>query len=558
MKRIPYGITDYKSLITEDYYYVDKTMYLEKLENLSNKNIVYLKPRRFGKTLFTSMMYYYYDINSKNLYDDLYKNTYIYNHETKNKNNYYILKFDFSGMTVISNNKDSIMNAFSEKIYNGINDFIIHYNLNFEIDNNLFPAELFGRFITYFKSLNLNNKIYIIIDEYDNFTNTILSSNMQMFKDIHGTEGFLKAFYARIKENTGTVIDRVFITGVCSISLDSMTSGFNIASNITTDSMFNSMTSLTHEEVKKLINDMDVNNKDEVFKEMLENYDGYCFNRREQNLVFNPTLTMYYLNNLTSKGLPPEELLDSNILSSYDQIKNIISLGDYKEVIRDIFDNDEIEVKLKENFNLNNNSLYKFEKEDIVSLLFYFGYLTIERLGYFGIVFRIPNKVIYEVFCSYFLEILKELEVKIDNNETNYGLIEMVEHGRINKISKVVSDVIEQDSFRDYIGMSESVIKHVYLTLLNGNNAFEIFSEQEVKKGYIDILFKNKSNFSKYNILMELKYISKKNKNTYDKVLKDGYEQVNKYIEDKRLNKVNLKKYIVIFINSQYTITEVK
>lgn len=134
----------------------------------------------------------------------------------------------------------------------------------------------------------------------------------------------------------------------------------------------------------------------------------------------------------------------------------------------------------------------------------------------------------------------------------------MVEHGRINKISKVVSDVIEQDSFRDYIGMSESVIKHVYLTLLNGNNAFEIFSEQEVKKGYIDILFKNKSNFSKYNILMELKYISKKNKNTYDKVLKDGYEQVNKYIEDKRLNKVNLKKYIVIFINSQYTITEVK
>jgi len=555
LKKIPYGITDYKSLITENYYYVDKTMYLEKLENLSNKNIVYLKPRRFGKTLFTSMMYYYYDINSINLYDDLFKDTYIYNNPTLNKNNYYILKFDFSGMSSNDGTREGIEEKFKNQVIESLNNFSKYYNFSVDINEKKDAASILG---LYLSKIILDHKIYVIIDEYDNFTNSVLSKDIDMFKEILGTNGFVKDFYARIKEYTGTIIDRVFITGVCSISLDSMTSGFNIASNITVDPGFNSMTALTHDEIKKLISDMDISKTSDVYNEMLENYDGYCFNDKTEELVFNPTLTMYYLNYYNRFNETPTNLLDSNILSSFEQIKNIISLGDYKDVIKDIFDNDEIEVKLKENFDLNNNSLYKFKKDDIVSLLFYFGYLTIERLGYFGIVFRIPNKVIRDVFYSYFLEILKELEVNINNDGTNLGLIEMVERGKIDKISALVSDILEQDSFRDFIGMSESVVKHVYLTLLNGNNAFDAFSEQEVKKGYIDIYFKNKSNFSKYNILMELKYISKNKIKTYDKVLEEGYEQVNKYIQDKRLNKVNLKKYIVIFIGSEYKITEVK
>ena len=114
MKKIPYGISDYETLITDNCYYVDKTMYLEKLEN-NKETLVYLRPRRFGKTLFTSMMYYYYDINSKDKFDTLFKETYVYNNPTLNKNNYYVLKFDFSGMNTNSNDEESILNAFKEK-----------------------------------------------------------------------------------------------------------------------------------------------------------------------------------------------------------------------------------------------------------------------------------------------------------------------------------------------------------------------------------------------------------------------------------------------------------
>ena len=296
MKKIPYGYTDYKELILDNCFYIDKTMYLEKLESLSNKKVVYLKPRRFGKTLFTSMMGYYYDINSENEFDSLFKDTYIYNHPTKNKNNYYVLKLDFSGMDINVNDIESINNVFKSVLYEGINDFLGKYNIEYLVDKSLTASSLLGDFLIYIKSLKLEHKLYLIIDEYDNFTNSILGNNLELFKGILGDSGFVKAFYATIKESCGTIIDRVFITGVCSISLDAMTSGFNIATKITTDEMFNSMTALTHEEVKDLIHKVDSKNEEKIYSEMVDNYDGYKFNAKCET-VFNPTLTMYYLDN---------------------------------------------------------------------------------------------------------------------------------------------------------------------------------------------------------------------------------------------------------------------
>ena len=163
MKKIPYGISDYEELITKNCYYVDKTMYLEKLEN-NQETLVYLRPRRFGKTLFTSMMYYYYDINSKDKFDTLFKDTYVYDNPTPNKNNYYVLKFDFSGMDDDINNIESIRSEFINKIYNGINNFTSHYNLEYNVDISLTPASIINNFLTYFNSLKLNKKLYIIID----------------------------------------------------------------------------------------------------------------------------------------------------------------------------------------------------------------------------------------------------------------------------------------------------------------------------------------------------------------------------------------------------------
>jgi len=173
-KRIPYGISNYKDLIEDGYYYVDKTMYLHELENAGTK-LVYLRPRRFGKTLLTSMMYYYYDIASHDLFEGLYKDTYVYSNPTPNKNNYYVLSLDFSGMNVNVQEIDSVRMSFIERLKNGIKNFINHYELNI-------TTTIFLDFLEQFQELRLDKKIYIIIDEYDNFTNTILSGNPKLFK----------------------------------------------------------------------------------------------------------------------------------------------------------------------------------------------------------------------------------------------------------------------------------------------------------------------------------------------------------------------------------------
>ena len=227
-----------------------------------------------------------------------------------------------------------IMQRFNERLYAGIDDFLIHYDFKYEIDKSLAPAECLSQFMSFYKSLKLDKMLYVIIDEYDHFTNGLLHDDALLFKSILGKDGFVKAFYEVLKKNSGPIIDRTFITGVCSISLDAMTSGYNIATNITNDIGFNAMTALTHDEVRKMINYYNLPNPEEILKDMIDNYDGYIFNENGE-LVFNTTLVMYYLKNYIRFNEPPVKLLDSNILSNYQQIKNIIKLqnnGYYNEV----------------------------------------------------------------------------------------------------------------------------------------------------------------------------------------------------------------------------------
>ena len=299
MKRIPYGVIDYKKLIEEDYVYVDKTMYLSELENEKDV-LIYLKPGRFGKSLFTSMMYYYYDINSKNLFDTLFKDTYVYNNSTKNKNNYYVLKFDFSGLTTNGMSDEEMKVEFSNKVISGINKFLNEYGYSYEIDKDKNPNGLLLDFLNYFNSLKLENKIYILIDEYDNFTNGILEGDASLFKSVVNENGFIKSFYAIIKEYIGLgIIDRFFATGICPVTLNSMTTGFNIAVDKSTNRDYNTMIGLTHKEVLGLLEELELTKEEQekLYKIMVENYDGYLFSEElgEDRRVFNATLVMYFL-----------------------------------------------------------------------------------------------------------------------------------------------------------------------------------------------------------------------------------------------------------------------
>ena len=551
MKRIPYGISDYGLLIKDNYYYIDKTMYLEELENIG-RTLVFLRPRRFGKTLFTSMMGYYYDINSKDKFEELFKDTYVYDNPTCNKNNYYVLKFDFSSISNY-NELNDIMKSFNSSIVRGITNFLNRYDLSYNIDTSFFPADILGNFLEYFNGLKLNNKIYLMIDEYDNFTNGILKSN-ELFKNILSENGYVRTFYSIIKEYSGTVIDRTFITGVCSISLDSMSSGFNISTNISNDLKLNSMLGLTHNDVKDLIKELP--NKNKIYDLLVSNYDGYLFNGEAKERVFNSTLVMRFLSNYYEENTVPDNLFDSNIVSSYGKLKSIVMLNNnncYLNIIDSLFYNRNITGTLKNSFNVNTITT----PDDIVSLLYYFGYITIDRkLNGLSCLFKIPNKMMDLVYNDYYMSLV--INKPLDNNELDNSITEIKNNGNISLICNMISDIIKNADNRIYNNFNERSIQLMFYSLLAKYNEFDTRFEYPVKDKFIDLMiFKNKDK-SNYDIMIEFKYIKKREykRSLLERLKNTGIEQLKEYVGLLDVSKLNLKKYLVIYVGSEIKVME--
>ena len=552
MKKIPYGIMNFKILIEENYYYVDKTMYLEKLEKMPDA-LINLRPGRFGKSLFESMMYYYYDINSKDLFDKLFNGLFVHKHPTKEKNNYYILSFDFSG---INENKqeEGLMNSFKKCVIAGINKFLNNYNFNYEINIDEPADDMIKMFLSYIQGLKLENKIYIIIDEYDNFTNAILEGSADKFIKI--VTGTIKSFYANIKIYVKEgVIGRFFATGICPITLDSMTTGFNIAIDISKDIRFNSMVGLTHEEVKKLLDEIVLEkDREEIYNLMIKNYDGYLFNEEANKRVFNATLVMYLLNYYEDFKKIPKEIMDSNIAFNSGKIGNLIELKNnsfYKELLNEIITNEKVKGILKIKFDL----LVDFNRDDIISILYYFGYLTIEPDIYGGYYFKIPNEVMKVLYGNYFTKKLKESGIGYDNKTISEISKELV-IGNIDKLNNYVSEVLKKLDNRDFIKIDEKGIKIIYFTMLLNNEYYNVYSEYVSNNGYIDIYLEKKNPNIPNNIMIELKYIKKKDysEELLNEKIEEGKSQLESYSKDERLG--DPLKYLVIFVGNELKLVE--
>ena len=561
VKKIPYGICNYRKLQEEGYVYVDKTSYLEKLED-AGSTLVYLRPGRFGKTLFTSMMYYYYDIKSEALFDSLFKNTYVYKHPTVRKNKYYILKLDFSNIETYNKDESSLDNEFTDKIRDGITYFNDYYKVNFEIDKTLSANMLIRKFILYFNSLKLEEKLYIIIDEYDNFTNAILEGEGLRFKNLVGNEGIVKNFYSTIKEYVGLgIVDRVFMTGICPITLDSMTTGFNIALDISRDIRFTTMIGLTHDEVKGLLGEVEEEKQEELYQLMVSHYDGYLFNKEQEEKSFNATLVMYFLNYYYRLNQIPDSLIDVNIAFNYGKVENLIKLYQnnyYQDILNELFTTDTVSGILKEKFNLE----YDFTKDDIISLLYYFGYLTIgkENILDSSIQFKIPNQVMKETYNNYFVKILSDMNITFDDNHLRECYKELIFEGKITKITNYIKELLSKADNRDFIKFDEKYIKLMYFTLLCGNPNFNTYTEYPTSNGFIDVMLFKNGKYSKYDIMIELKYLKKSDYRKNKKLLllkkEEAINQLESYAKDERIPKNSLKKYIVIFIGEKLELIE--
>ena len=277
MLKLPYGISNYEEIIRDGYEYVDKTKYIEKLENLSEKRIMFLRPRKFGKTLFTSVLENYYDVKKSDKFEELYGNKYIGKNPTENKNKYHILRFNFSGID--TSTVESTINGFKNEVLSSIQVFVSKYSIDFYVNWEQEAENVLDNLIKSFGAQRENEKIYVIIDEYDHFANELLGFAPDKFRDLVSKNGKVRKWYEILKKGTETVIDRIFITGVAPITLDSLTSGFNIGKDITQDVDFNEMMGFTQEELIRMLDRQEISKEEqaEILPIMKNNYDGYKF-----------------------------------------------------------------------------------------------------------------------------------------------------------------------------------------------------------------------------------------------------------------------------------------
>ena len=552
-KRVPYGRVDLKSVREDGMLYIDKTMYLEKLEQ--NNVLIYTRPRRFGKSMLTSMLAYYYSINEAENFEKIFKELYVYDHPTPYKNKYYVLQFNFSGIETGSEVGIEEMNRqFSELVYMGVANCITRYKFGFEVNKVNNAPGILREFLTKFNQLEKENKIYIMIDEYDHFTNGILKGNAQKFLDILGNSGFVRAFYEVIKENLESLnppIERFFATGVTPLTLDSLTSGFNIATKITNNPLFTAMCGLTEEEVKYAIKESGVPNPEEAFNKMKENYDGYIFNEYDQTHIFNTTLVMYYLNTLQTLGFPPKNLVDGNLAATGSKIENMAGLINREEnykILDELLMNGEIVANLTESFELEK----RFNKDDFISLLFYNGYLTIKEQNGMELKFHEPNYVTKTLYSSYFLELTDiAKKYKIDTSEISSAIIELGQRGNIRPLVEKVSEFLYHCSTRDKENFNEMNLKHVFSMILAFTSQFMTYGEYPAGQGFIDMYIAKAANsLATYEAVVELKYLNKEKARRFNfkKSVKEARVQLENYLEDKRMkDKENLKKFVIVF-----------
>ena len=569
MKRLPYGINDFEAVIEQNQYYVDKTMYLPLLENQPS-NIFFIRPRRFGKSIFLSMLHAYYDCSKKEKFQTLFGDLWVGKHPTPLQGKFQILHLDFS---YVGGSIDKLEENFNMYLRVKLDGFMRVYQ-------EFYLADFKERF---FKSDSGTEKLallqdetaakgiplYLIIDEYDNFTNTVLNEQGEnVYWAITHADGFYRDVFKKFKG----MFERIFITGVSPVTLDDVTSGFNIGWHISTKPEFNQMLGFSLEEVRKMFayykkmggipatSDIEA-----MIDEMKPWYDNYCFSEdalHTQSKVFNSDMVIYYLRNYIDRGEAPKQMIDPNTKTDYNKMKKLLQLdkldGDRKGVIRKIAETGQIVTTLEETFPASRLT----NPQTFTSLLFYYGMLTIK--GTFGdmMILGIPNNNVRKQYYGYLLEQYQE-EKFVDLNQMKILFTYMALEGKWREGLQFMADAYSKvSSVRDGIE-SERNLQGFFMAYLNLNNYYYTAPELELNHGYCDFfLLPNLTHYAtKHSYILELKVLSKKD---YEAKPEDGKlskaeaqwqeaeEQINRYAAAPRVEALRqgttLHKIIMQFV----------
>ena len=557
--KMPYGISNYEKIVNDGYYYVDKTMYIEKLENLPETNIMFLRPRKFGKTLFTSVLENYYDKNKIDSFEKLYGNTYIGKNTTKLKNSYCILRFNFSGID--TSTEEATIRGFKKEVASSIEVFINRYNLEFHVNKEDEAENILDNLFKSFYIQKPQDKIYVIIDEYDHFANELLGFNPEQFRGLVSKNGKVRKWYEILKKGTETVVDRIFITGVAPITLDSLTSGFNIGTDITQDEEFNEMIGFTEEELKEILKNQEISLKEQekIIPIMKENYDGYKFCLKAKNQIYNSNMCLYFLSRYIRLGEIPDKLIDTNIASDYSKIGKMLDLckGENRlEILRKTVQGEPIVNTIIEKF----NPAIEFTENDMISMLYYLGYLTISGEDLGKPELTIPNKVMKEIYASYFMQIMEEeANFKIDNTTNNEILREIAKEGKIDKMVETLKIYLNNLSNRDLIKFDEKYIKLIFYCIAMNMNIYSTKSEMEVNRNYPDILLVPRDSSKGYKaVMVEFKYIKKGEVAKLEDKQKEAKEQIERYSSFEDIKDIQgLRKYTIVVATNDIFVEEI-
>jgi hypothetical protein len=582
IRRIPYGVSDFDDFRKRNLYYVDKTRYIRDIEE-KGKYLFLIRPRRFGKSLFLGILEAYYDIALKDQFDYFFSGTDIHRDPTEEKDSYLVFKLNFSAVNPdISLVEGSFLNYIRKSAY----DFVLKYGKLLDIDvvkaesefsSSKSASDVMVTLLMYSK--RKKQKIYVIIDEYDNFANTILSeAGEREFQQItHGT-GFFRAFFNVLKagtSDTNAPISRLFMTGVSPITLDDVTSGFNIADNISLHSDLSEIMGFTQAEVESIIEYYRQTGKichstPELLEIMSQWYNHYRFSLHSTGEVFNTVHVLYFLKEYMIDSRIPGSLIDHNARIDYMKLRYLM-ISDKKGIpqtngnfsqLRQIMENDTLHSTIVDSFPVQK----LVSPENFISLLYYFGLLTITGSDEENkAILKIPNESIKRLYYDYIKETYEETGIlTLDLSRYDAAMKEMAFSGKWKPLIAYLVEQMETSmGIRDLITGEKAI--QAYLNVYLGLSLlYLVYSEKELKKGYADLVlepFLAQYPGLKYSYLVEIKYIkpqAKKKELTPGKIKKikeEAEAQLNRYSRDKKFKKAightTLKKVVLIFCGNR-------
>lgn len=557
VKLVPYGVADFATVIEQNLYYVDKTMFIPELEK-QPRNLFFIRPRRFGKSIFLSMLYSYYDCTQSHKFQSLFGNLWIGQHPTPLQGKYQVLFLDFSQIT---GNIDKLETKFNSYLSINLDAFVRQYSEYYqaEMEEILAQEDFEEKMELIFKAAKAHQyHLYLIIDEYDNFTNVILNERGEnVYHAITHADGFYRDVFKKFKGN----FERIFMMGVSPVTLDDVTSGFNIGWNISIKPEFDEMLGFSTTDVVEMFTyykehgsipvDSDI---DAIVNDMKPWYDNYCFAEealKKKTRMFNCDMVLYYLRNYMDNGCSPRQMIDPNTRTDYGKMKNLLQFdkldGERKGIIRKIAEEEQIVTQLYESF-----SAYQIPKAEIFpSLLFYYGMLTIKGTRGSKLILGIPNNNVRKQYYGY-LEEEYQAKAYVDVNQLTDYYYDMAYDGKWEEGLRFMADAYAKvSSVRDGIE-AERNLQGFFMAYLNLNDYYITAPELELNHGYCDFfLLPDLTHYaSQHSYILELKVLSKKDFSAIvegeftedgkpmtkaEKQWREAVEQIHRYAEAPRV-----------------------